>query len=74
MVRKLEQESQVINNNDEKVKKYNKRRIAKWLIVILSVIVIILEILALFNKINMLWGCGVFVIVTLLKVYFKKIF
>ena len=62
------------NENDEKIKKYNKRRIVKWIIVFLSLVVIVLEVLALFGKISMLWGCGLFLIVYLLKFYFKKLF
>ena len=45
------------NDNDQKIRKY---KIKKWLVIILSIGVLILEILALCNVINMLWGCGLF--------------
>ena len=58
------------NSNDNKVKNYQKQQIKKWIIITLSLIIIALEILALFNVINMLWGCGLFVIVYILKKMF----
>ena len=54
------------NVNDKKIKEYKKQQVKKWLIVILSIGVIILEILALCNIIHMLWGCGLFIIIYLL--------
>lgn len=55
------------NDNDKKIKDYKRQQVKKWLVVILSVGVIILETLALFNVIHMLWGCGLFIIIYLLK-------
>ena len=55
------------NDNDQKIRKY---KIKKWLVIILSIGVLILEILALCNVINMLWGCGLFIILYLLKKFF----
>ena len=57
-------------NNDEKIKKYRKEKIKKWVIVILSLGVIVLEVLALLKIINMLWGCLVFIIIYILKKMF----
>jgi len=47
----------------------NKRDdyIKKWLIIFLGVGVIILEILALLNIIDMIWGCILFAVIYLLK-------
>ena len=57
-------------NNDDKIKDYQKKKVLKWIIVILSLLVIILEVLALFNKISMLWGCLLFIIIYILKKVF----
>ena len=57
-----------LNENDKKIQSYE---IKKWIILTLYVAVIVLEVLALFNIIDVLWGCGLFVIIYLLK--FKKI-
>ena len=56
--------------NDDKIKEYRKSQIKKWVIIVVYLLVIVLEVLALFNKINMLWGCFLFIIVYL----FKKLF
>ena len=55
------------NTNDDKIKKYQRQRVKKWIIIILSLGVIVLEVLALLKVINMLWGCGLFIIVYILK-------
>ena len=55
------------NINDVKYKEYRKQKILQYLILILSIIVIILEVLALFKKISMLWGIGIFAIMYILK-------
>jgi len=55
------------NVNDKKIKEYRKKQLVKWLIIILYIGVIVLEVLALCNKIHMLWGCGLFIIIYLLK-------
>ncbi len=60
-----------MNNNDEKITIYRRKRIIDWIIVGLSLIVIILLVLSLMNKISMLWGCGGFIIVFLLKKILK---
>jgi len=58
------------NSNDDKIKNYKRQKIKKWLIIILSVMVMVLEILALLNIVNMLWGCGLFIIIYILKKMF----
>ena len=58
--------------NEKKYQEYKKNKITKWIIIILSILVIILEILALFNVISMFWGIGIFVILYLLKNFFLK--
>ncbi len=58
------------NSNDQKIYEYKKQKFKKWLLIALCVCVIILEVLALFNVINMLWGCAVFIIIYLLKKIF----
>ena len=54
-------------NNDQKIKAYKKNKIEKWIIVALYIGVIITEILALFNIIDMFWGVILFIIIYLLK-------
>lgn len=60
------------NDNDKKIFEYKKKKFEKYFLIILSISVIILEILALFNVINMMWGLGLFVIVYILKKIFLK--
>lgn len=55
------------NDNDKKIKEYKKQQAKKWLIIGLYLGIIILELLALFKVIDMLWGCALFIIVLLLK-------
>jgi fatty-acid desaturase len=56
------------NINDKKIREYRKHQLlSKWLIIILYLGVIVLEVLALYGKIHMLWGCGLFIIIYLLK-------
>ena len=55
------------NINDKKYDEYKKKKIYKYIYLFLALIVVILEILALFNVINLFWGIGVFVILYLLK-------
>lgn len=59
-----------MNENDKKIREYKKQRVKKWLLILLPVSVIVLEVLALFNVIDMLWGCAVFIILLLLKKIF----
>ena len=54
-------------NNEEKIKKYRKQQLYKWLLIIMCLGVIALETLALLNIISMLWGCGLFIIIYLFK-------
>ena len=56
-----------MNKNDIKYKEYKKKVIEKDLYIILCIVVIILEILALFNIISFIWGLIVFVLIYLLK-------
>ena len=49
--------------NDDKIKSYQRKKVLKWIIIVLSVLVIVLEVLALLNIINMLWGCLLFIII-----------
>ena len=60
------------NDNDKKIAEYRKNNIIKWGVVFLYICVILLEILALFNIINMLWGFALFVVVIILKKIFLK--
>ncbi len=59
-------------NNDKKIKEYKKKQLEKWGIVSLYLLVIVLELLALFGIIDMLWGCALFVIIYLFKKIFLK--
>ena len=54
-------------SNDDKIKEYRQKKIKKWIFIALSILIIALEILALFNVIDMLWGCILFVLVYILK-------
>lgn len=54
-------------DNDEKLKKYQKKKVLNVVILLLSLITIVLEILALFKVINMIWGIIIFIIIYLLK-------
>lgn len=67
MVKKLEQKSVKNNINDDRYKEYKKKKIFKMIYVILSLMIIILEILALFNVISMYWGLGIFILLVILK-------
>lgn len=58
------------NSNDDKIKNFQRQKIKKWIIIILSLGVIVLEVLALFKVINMLWGCALFLIIYILKKMF----
>ena len=55
------------NDNDKKIAAYKKQRTFKIIYIVLSIIVIILELLAIFNVISMIWGCVVFAIIYLFK-------
>ena len=60
------------NDNDKKIFEYKKKKVAKYFILILCFSVIILEILALFNVVNMLWGLGLFILMYILQKIFLK--
>ena len=60
------------NDNDKKINDYKKKQVEKWVIVALYLGVIALEILALLNIIDMLWGVALFVVVYLFKKIFLK--
>jgi hypothetical protein len=54
-------------SNDQKIIDYKKAKIKKWAIIIMYMAVIVLEILALFSIVDMLWGCILFVLIYLFK-------
>ncbi len=54
-------------SNDEKIREYRKNKIKKWIFIVINVLVIVLEVLALFNVIDMIWGCILFVLSYILK-------
>ena len=58
------------NENDKKISEYRKQKFKKWSVIVLYLLVIVLEVLALFNVIDMLWGCGIFIIAYLFKKFF----
>ena len=59
-------------NNDQKIKDYRKKQLEKWIIVSIYLLVIILEVMALFGVIDMLWGCAVFLVGYLFKKIYLK--
>lgn len=59
-------------NNDQKYHEYQKRNFLKVLLIICSIGVIVLEVLALFNKISLLWGLGLFIIMQILNKFVLK--
>jgi len=56
-----------MNKNDKKYREYKKNKLLKYVYVLLSLAVIVLETLALFKVINMIWGLIIFIIIYLLK-------
>ena len=66
-MKKLEPKLVKNSINDEKYNEYKKKKIFRIIYIILSLIIIILEILALFNVISMYWGLGIFVLLVILK-------
>ena len=50
-------------NNEERLKEYRKDKLIKNLIIILSILIVILEVLALFKVIHYIWGLLVFGII-----------
>ena len=61
-----------MNDNDKKIREYKKKKVLKWLFLLLPLSVIVLEGLALFNVIHMIWGLIVFVIMIVLQKIFLK--
>ena len=55
------------NINDDKYKAYLKNKRFKYVFIGVSILIIVLEILALLNKISMLWGLVLFVILYIIK-------
>ena len=60
------------NDNDKKIAEYQRKKFLKWGIIALYLCVIVLEILALLNIIDMLWGCIVFLLIFIIKKIFLK--
>ena len=57
-------------NNDINEKKYNdyqKKKFLRYIYLVLSIVVVALEILVLFNVINIVWGIIFFIILYILK-------
>lgn len=57
-------------NNDINEKKYNdyqKKKFLRYIYLLLSIVVVALEILVLFNAINIVWGIIFFIILYILK-------
>ncbi len=55
------------NSNDKKIKDYKKKQMQKWILILALISVIVLEVLALFNVISMIWGCVLFIIIYLFE-------
>ena len=62
----------IMNNNDKKLKEYKKKQILKYLMIICSLSVIVLESFALFNVISYLWGVIPFVLNLIIKYFYEK--
>lgn len=54
-------------NNVLKYKEYKKKKIFNYLMIILGIVIIVLEILALFKVIHYIWGLLVFIILVIVK-------
>ena len=55
------------NINDKKYNDFKKKKIFRYIYIVLSLLVIVLELLALFNVINMIWGLILFILLFFLK-------
>ena len=55
------------NINDEKYQEYQKKRIQRIILILLSLLVIATEILVLLNKINIIFGIASFIVLYLFK-------
>ena len=60
------------NSNDDKIKEYQRKKVLKYLIILLSIIVVVLEVLALFKVISMIWGLLLFIVIYILKKIFQS--
>ncbi len=69
MAKKSEQEYLQI---DKKIREYRLKNILTTVWIILYVIIVILEVLALFQVIHFVWGLIVFMIATVIKYYLTK--
>ena len=54
-------------NNEKRLQEYRKKKLIKILILILSVVIVILEFLAICKIIHYIWGLIVFIIAYLIK-------
>ena len=61
-----------MNDNDRKIYEYKKQKATKWILIFSSFLVIVLEVLALFNVIDMLWGLALFALMYIIKKFFLK--
>lgn len=53
--------------NNQKYKDYRKKKILKYLYLLLALGVVVVEILALFNIIHMIWGIVAFISLYIIK-------
>ena len=61
-----------MNESDKKLKEYRKKQILKYLMIVCSLSVIVLESFALFNVISYLWGIIPFVLNLIIKYFYEK--
>lgn len=61
-----------MNESDKKLKEYRKKQILKYLMIVCSLSVIVLESFALFNVISYLWGVIPFVLNLIIKYFYEK--
>ena len=61
-----------MNESDKKLKEYRKKQILKYLMIVCSLSVIVLESFALFNVISYLWGVIPFVFNLIIKYFYEK--
>ena len=57
-------------SNEDKVNKYYKKKILKYIIIVLSLATITSEAFALFQMISFLWGLGTFAILYIVKYFY----
>ena len=58
--------------NEEKYSQYKRRKIYRYLIIIFSFLVIVLEAFALFKVISYLWGLIPFILSCIVKYLFER--